>query len=301
MDSTFTEANSVSDDLLNLIDQQIKYSQNNQTQIKSAIIDSVNENGSASLHIPPDTTIFSNIQNQSIYKMRVGMSVKVIKEANSSSNMWVIGVFNETSKDVAKRFIEEMGVTEISEIAKYKTVENIIVKECDGKGEGTGGSEGGGGGASGEDSNVSLLFYQFNEDLILENFATTGYITNNGQSIRFSIPLNKNTSKVKSVDVEKLEIQIIQFGKYLYGDADAKQLVISNKVTNELFSQVWISQTNFDAGYLTFYIDKKNQYNDGAVINNDACGILLNLKLMFSGLAKSTNSDGMFAAAEGVE
>lgn len=29
MDSTFTEANSVSDDLLNLIDQQIKYSQNN--------------------------------------------------------------------------------------------------------------------------------------------------------------------------------------------------------------------------------------------------------------------------------
>ena len=91
--------------------------------------------------------------------MRVGMSVKVIKEANSSSNMWVIGVFNETSKDVAKRFIEEMGAAEISEIAKYKTVENIIVKECDGKGEGTGGSEGGGGGSSGEGSNVSLLFY----------------------------------------------------------------------------------------------------------------------------------------------
>ena len=91
--------------------------------------------------------------------------------------------------------------------------------------------------------------------------------------------------KINNKDCQVIE-ETIKFTKSKINNKDGYSFLLS---------------VDFYGGYLTFYIDKKNQYNDGAVINNDACGILLNLKLMFSGLAKPTNSDGMFIAAEGVE
>lgn len=62
------------------------------TTVESAIVDQVNLDGTVNLHIPPDSTMFTNIQNQSIYQdLQVGDCVKVLKQNNKASNMWIIG------------------------------------------------------------------------------------------------------------------------------------------------------------------------------------------------------------------
>ena len=62
------------------------------TTVESAIVDQVNLDGTVNLHIPPDSTVFTNIQNQSIYQdLQVGDCVKVLKQNNKASNMWIIG------------------------------------------------------------------------------------------------------------------------------------------------------------------------------------------------------------------
>ena len=64
------------------------------TQIKSAIVHSVNLDGTVNSTIPPSSTVYHNIQNQSIYRNLVpGDNVKIIKENNDLSNMWIIGGF----------------------------------------------------------------------------------------------------------------------------------------------------------------------------------------------------------------
>ena len=76
------------------INKIIDYKLNKLTQIKSAIVHSINQNGTVNLIIPPDKTVYHNIQNQSIYQnLKVGDNVKIIKENNNLSNMWIIGGF----------------------------------------------------------------------------------------------------------------------------------------------------------------------------------------------------------------
>lgn len=65
------------------------------TTVESAIVDQVNIDGSVNLHIPPDSTIFTGVQNQSIYQnLKAGDCVKVLKQNNKASNMWIIGGHN---------------------------------------------------------------------------------------------------------------------------------------------------------------------------------------------------------------
>lgn len=62
------------------------------TTVESAIVDQVNLDGTVNLHIPPDSTTFTNVQNQSIYQdLQVGDCVKVLKQNNKASNMWIVG------------------------------------------------------------------------------------------------------------------------------------------------------------------------------------------------------------------
>lgn len=95
---------------LKQINKVVDYKLNKLTQVKSAIVYSVNQNGTVNLIIPPDDTIYHNIQNQSIYQnLKPGDNVKIIKENNSSSNMWIIGGFGldldikkHTDKEIKK-------------------------------------------------------------------------------------------------------------------------------------------------------------------------------------------------------
>lgn len=79
---------------LSQINTAIDYKLNSLSQIKSAVVHSVNQDGTVNIYIPPSQTIYHNIQNQSIYRnLKSGDNIKVIVENGSLSNMWIIGGF----------------------------------------------------------------------------------------------------------------------------------------------------------------------------------------------------------------
>ena len=91
------------------VNQMIDYRLKEMTKIESAVVESVNDNGTVNIFIPPNSTVYHNIQNQSIFQnLRPGDCVKVIKEKNDLSNMWVIGGFarNENTIQIQKRELE---------------------------------------------------------------------------------------------------------------------------------------------------------------------------------------------------
>jgi hypothetical protein len=76
------------------VNKSVENKTNTMTQIKSAMVHSVNVDGTVNITIPPSETVYHNIQNQSIYRnLRPGDNVKIIKEGNSLSNMWIMGGF----------------------------------------------------------------------------------------------------------------------------------------------------------------------------------------------------------------
>lgn len=70
----------------------VDYKLKNITTVESAIVVSLNADNTVNLQIPPDAAIYTHVQNQSIYQdLNVGDCVKVVKQNNRSSNMWIIG------------------------------------------------------------------------------------------------------------------------------------------------------------------------------------------------------------------
>lgn len=127
--------NSLVNKFLKQINKIIDYKLNKLTTVESAIVDQVNTDGSVNLHIPPDSTIFTGIQNQSIYKnLQVGDCVKVLKQSNKASNMWIIGGHNlkrdnsieDLSNHVVsiKKTIEGIS-SDMSNIADYIVEQNM--------------------------------------------------------------------------------------------------------------------------------------------------------------------------------
>lgn len=79
---------------LDQINHAIDYKLSGLSQIKSAIVHSVNIDDTVNISIPPSQTVYRNIQNQSIYRnLNPGDNVKVIAENGNLSNMWIIGGF----------------------------------------------------------------------------------------------------------------------------------------------------------------------------------------------------------------
>ena len=77
---------------LRQINQILDYKISKISTIESAIVQSVNQYGTVNISIPPHNTVFTNIQNQSIYRnLKIGDHVKVLKQNNNASNMWIIG------------------------------------------------------------------------------------------------------------------------------------------------------------------------------------------------------------------
>lgn len=96
--------NSLVNKFLKQISKIIDHKLEKLTTVESAIVDQVNIDGSVNLHIPPDNTIFTGIQNQSIYQnLKVGDCVKVLKQNNKASNMWIIGGHNLKRNDTIEK------------------------------------------------------------------------------------------------------------------------------------------------------------------------------------------------------
>ena len=90
------------------------------TQIKSAIVHSVNLDGTVNITIPPSSTVYHNIQNQSIYRNLVpGDNVKIIKENNDLSNMWIIGGFGLKQIEETKTTQSNVQEGDFSKIVSY--------------------------------------------------------------------------------------------------------------------------------------------------------------------------------------
>lgn len=64
----------------------------NQTNnnIVSGIVQNINDDGTVDVRIPPDTTTLTGISNQTPFILQVGDAVKLLKEKNRMSNMWII-------------------------------------------------------------------------------------------------------------------------------------------------------------------------------------------------------------------
>lgn len=109
---------------LTQINDAIDYKLSGLTQIKSAIIHSVNQNGTVNLYIPPNRTVYHNIQNQSIYRnLQPGDNVKIIVENGSLSSMWVIGGFQLNPQDVRHTAAGQIDVDVIYPIGSiYMTI-----------------------------------------------------------------------------------------------------------------------------------------------------------------------------------
>ena len=132
--------NSLVNKFLKQISKIIDHKLEKLTTVESAIVDQVNIDGSVNLHIPPDNTIFTGIQNQSIYQnLKVGDCVKVLKQNNKASNMWIIGGHNLKGNDTIEKinktvsnitdFIIEQDTSGIWTYRKW----NSGIAECWGK------------------------------------------------------------------------------------------------------------------------------------------------------------------------
>ena len=129
--------NSLVNKFLKQISKIIDHKLEKLTTVESAIVDQVNIDGSVNLHIPPDSTIFTGVQNQSIYQnLKVGDCVKVLKQNNKASNMWIIGGHNLKRNDTIEKinkvvsnitdFIVEQDISGIWTYRKW----NSGVAEC---------------------------------------------------------------------------------------------------------------------------------------------------------------------------
>lgn len=86
------------------VNQMIDYRLKEMTKIESAVVESVNDNGTVNIFIPPNSTVYHNIQNQSIFQnLKPGDCVKVMKEKNDLSNMWIIGGFANNENTILEQ------------------------------------------------------------------------------------------------------------------------------------------------------------------------------------------------------
>ena len=98
--------NRYADDMLNKIEQCIQDRLRKMPQLETAVVASVNTDGTYNIYFPPNNkTIFTKISNQTPFFLMPGDSVEVIKKGGSWSNCWIIakhGVTHGMADDNAK-------------------------------------------------------------------------------------------------------------------------------------------------------------------------------------------------------
>ena len=93
--------NSCADSMLNRIIECFKDSLKGIPQIKSAVIDSINEDGSINIFFPPnETKLFTRISNQSPFILSPGDGVEIMLKNGSFDNCWIIAKHGVTRADM---------------------------------------------------------------------------------------------------------------------------------------------------------------------------------------------------------
>lgn len=128
--------NSCADSMLNRITECFKDSLKGIPQIKSAVIDSINEDGSINIFFPPnETKLFTRISNQSPFILSPGDGVEIMLKNGSFDNCWIIakhGVTradmstqqNKTSNDTLKNTISNIDPSQVVGVTKTSQLIN---------------------------------------------------------------------------------------------------------------------------------------------------------------------------------
>ena len=144
--------NSCADSMLNRITECFKDSLKGIPQIKSAVIDSINEDGSINIFFPPnETKLFTRISNQSPFILSPGDGVEIMLKNGSFDNCWIIAkhgatradmntqqnkVSNDTLKNINSNIdsIQIVGVTKTSQLindSKFISQDEPIINSPD--------------------------------------------------------------------------------------------------------------------------------------------------------------------------
>lgn len=99
--------NSLADLMLNQILSCIKDMMQDVPKIKSAIVDSINDDNTVNIKLPGNDKVYTRIQNQSVFQDLIpGDLVKLLLEDGSFSNCWIIARYPRKSMELPN--IEEI-------------------------------------------------------------------------------------------------------------------------------------------------------------------------------------------------
>lgn len=91
--------NSCADDMIEKILDCLRDEMKKSTRIDTAIVSSVNEDGTINVYFPPDNSkIFTRISNQTPFKLQSGDGVELLLKDGSYSNCWIIAKHGATYK-----------------------------------------------------------------------------------------------------------------------------------------------------------------------------------------------------------
>ena len=94
-------ANECADSMLNRITDCFKDSLKGVPQIKSAIVNSVNDDGTVTVFFPPnENKLFTRISNQGPFTLKEGDGVELLLKNGSFNNCWVIAKHGVTRSDM---------------------------------------------------------------------------------------------------------------------------------------------------------------------------------------------------------
>lgn len=94
--ATNSMMNDYADILLRRIQDMIDENNKKLTKIDSAIVDSVNSDGSVNIYFPPDNDkIFTNVSNQTPFALQAGDNVEILLKNGLYSNCWVIALHKQ--------------------------------------------------------------------------------------------------------------------------------------------------------------------------------------------------------------
>ena len=91
------QINKDADKMLDRINSCINEKVEKMAKYESAVVSSVNEDGTVNVYFPPNTDkIFTKITNQTIFELESGDSVELLLKDGTYSNCWVIATHNPT-------------------------------------------------------------------------------------------------------------------------------------------------------------------------------------------------------------
>jgi len=109
--------NNLADEMLSRIQTSIDTTLQSTPHLRSAIVASINQNGTINVYIPPNNTkIFTNISNQTPFTLNPGDSVELMLKDGSFSNCWIVAKHQSTMdmknliKDVVIEVLQEKGL-----------------------------------------------------------------------------------------------------------------------------------------------------------------------------------------------